>query len=117
MHELSIAYNLVQIAEETARINQFQTVDVVHVKIGVLAGVVKEALLFSFDVATEGTSIEKAKLVVEEVPIKVYCSHCHDEFTLENPIPLRCPECEKSSNQIIEGKEIELYSIEGDVQT
>jgi len=115
MHELSIAYNLVEIAEETAKLNDFKEVEIVNLRIGVLSGVVKEALLFSFDIATEGTLIEKAKLSVEEVPIKIYCSSCEDEFVLKKPIPIRCPVCEKRSDQIIEGKEIELFSLEGAV--
>lgn len=113
MHELSIAYHLVELAIEAAEQNNLKKVDALHVKIGVMSGVVKEALEFSFDVATQGTFIEGAKLVIDEVPIKIYCPHCNDEQVLEKPIPLKCPECDNKSGEILEGKEIELYSLEG----
>ena len=113
MHELSIAYNLVEIAVETAEQNHLQKVDVLHVKIGVLSGVVKEALEFSFDIAAQGTPIEGAKLVVHEVPLKIFCPNCHKMHVLKKPIPLVCPECRQRTGEIVEGKEIELYSLEG----
>ena len=113
MHELSIAYNLVQIAIETAEQNNLQKVDALQVRLGVLSGVVKEALEFSFDIATEGTSIEGARLVIEEVPLKIYCSQCRNEYVLPKPTPMTCPECDIRTGEIIEGKEIELFSLEG----
>ena len=47
MHELSIAVNIVEIAEEEAR-ERNTTVTAVHLKLGPLSGVVKESLLFSY---------------------------------------------------------------------
>lgn len=115
MHELSIAYNLVELAVETAEQNDLKKVDFLHVRIGVLCGVVKEALQFSFDIATEGTLIEGAKLVIDEVPLKIYCPQCNNEHVLQKPIPIRCPECNIRTGEILEGKEIELYSLEGGI--
>lgn len=113
MHELSIAYNLVQLAIETAEQNNLKKVDELHVKLGVFSGVVKESLLFSFDIAAEGTSLEGARLVVEEIPLKIFCSLCNKAYVLEKPIPIKCPKCNVSTDQILEGKEIELYSLVG----
>lgn len=113
MHELSIAHNLVEIAIETAELNEMKKVEALHVRIGVLSGVVKEALEFSFDIATEGTTIEGARLEIEEIPLKIYCSQCNDEYVLQDLTPIKCPKCHKRTGDIIEGKEIELYSLEG----
>ena len=38
----------------------------VHLQIGPLAGVAKEALLFSFGLACEGTPVEGSKLIIED---------------------------------------------------
>jgi hydrogenase nickel incorporation protein HypA/HybF len=66
MHELSIATALVEVACEEAEHRGLARVEALHVRIGPLAGIVKEALLFSFDLAAAGTAIEGARLEVEE---------------------------------------------------
>ena len=50
MHELSIAHSLVEIAEEAAAKAGVARVTVVHLRLGVLAGVVQDALLFGFEI-------------------------------------------------------------------
>jgi hydrogenase nickel incorporation protein HypA/HybF len=65
MHELSVAVSLVEIAtEEGGRLGG--RVCAVHVKIGQLAGVAKEALAFSFDIASQDTPIAGSRLVIED---------------------------------------------------
>jgi hydrogenase nickel incorporation protein HypA/HybF len=66
MHELSIAMNIVEIAEETLAQHGGERVRSVHLQVGPLCGVAKEALLFSFGLACEGTAAEGASLVIAE---------------------------------------------------
>ena len=66
MHELAIATALVEVACEEVAHRRLERVQALHVRIGPLAGVVKEALLFSFDLAAAGTPIEGARLEVQE---------------------------------------------------
>jgi hydrogenase nickel incorporation protein HypA/HybF len=68
VHELSIAVALVETACEKAAEIGGPRIEAVHVEIGRLSGVVADALLFSFDVAAQGTPIEGAKLRVTETP-------------------------------------------------
>ena len=64
MHELAIAESLVdRVVERTVG----RRVVAVTVRIGDAAGVVADALSFSFDVVTVDTPIAGARLVVEEV--------------------------------------------------
>jgi len=42
-------------------------VTVLHLKLGSLSGVVKEALTFSYEIACQGTALEGSQLVIEEV--------------------------------------------------
>lgn len=70
MHELSIALSIVDAAaDEGARRGAVQ-VNAVYLRLGTLSGVVKEALLFSYGLACEGTTLNGSQLVVEEVPGK-----------------------------------------------
>jgi hydrogenase nickel incorporation protein HypA/HybF len=64
MHELSIAAGIVEIAsEEAARYGG--RVEVVHLTLGALSGVVREALEFSWDLACQETPVEGARLEIE----------------------------------------------------
>ena len=67
MHELSIAMSIVEIASEEAQRQGSARVEAVHLKLGALSGVVKDALLFSWDLACEDTPIAGARLAIEEV--------------------------------------------------
>jgi hydrogenase nickel incorporation protein HypA/HybF len=65
MHELSIAASIVEIATEEAA-KHGGRVEIVYLKLGAMSGVVKDALLFSWDLACVETPIEGAKLEVED---------------------------------------------------
>ena len=57
MHELSIAMSIVEMAEEEARAPR-ERVTAVHLKLGALSGVVKEALLSSYEMACFDTPLQ-----------------------------------------------------------
>ena len=56
MHELSIAMSIVELAEEEADRRGVQ-IEAVHLKLGALAGIVKEALLSCYEMACENTPL------------------------------------------------------------
>ena len=66
MHELSIAVRIVEIAEEELVRHGGERVRAVHLRLGPLAGIAKESLLFSFGLACEGTAVEGSRLVIED---------------------------------------------------
>ena len=113
MHELSIAIDLVAAASEKAAEAGIR-VSVVHVRVGALSGVVSEALAFSFDIAAAGSEIEGARLAIEEVPVAVRCARCGGEPKPASPQALRCPECGGPAAEVVRGKELELFAIEGE---
>lgn len=114
MHELSIAYSLVQAADDAARAAGVQQVSIVHLRLGALSGVVKDALLFSYDIATDGTFLEGSRLQIEDVPVVVYCPQCAAERTLTSVQLFRCPVCQTATGDIRQGKELEIVSLEYD---
>ena len=65
MHELSIALSMIEMAEEEAA-RAGGRVTALHLKLGRLSGVVKQALTFSYDIACQGTALEGSQLVIEE---------------------------------------------------
>jgi hydrogenase nickel incorporation protein HypA/HybF len=66
MHELSIALNIVEIAEQQLVRHGGERVRAVHLQVGPLAGVAKDALVFSFGLACEGTAVEGSQLIIED---------------------------------------------------
>jgi hydrogenase nickel incorporation protein HypA/HybF len=114
MHELSIAVSLIDVAAgEAARLGGAR-VQALHVRLGPLSGVVREALEFSFDVAAAGTPIEGARLRIEEVPVRVFCADCSEERALPGVQPLRCPVCGGTTPEIVGGRECLLVALEVD---
>jgi len=112
MHELSIAVNLVEYIGEEAAKAGWEHVSAVHLKIGPLSGVVSEALRFSFDVATAGTVLEGAALVIEDVPIIAFCPQCRAEQLLPDTFSLACPVCDTPTPDIRQGREMEVTALE-----
>jgi hydrogenase nickel incorporation protein HypA/HybF len=68
VHELSIATCIIEMAEEEASRHGGPRVLCVHVRLGALSGVAKQALLFSYPIACEGTTLEGSRLVIEDAP-------------------------------------------------
>ncbi len=112
MHELSIAASIVDIVDEAVESRGQGRVAVVHLKLGAMAGVVEDALLFSFEVAAAGTSVEGARLDIEMVPVTVCCPDCRVERTLALRQPLRCPECGTPTPKVVGGSELEVIAVE-----
>jgi hydrogenase nickel incorporation protein HypA/HybF len=112
MHELSIALSLLEAAEEEAARHGGARVAALHLKLGPLCGVVKEALLSAYELARESSPLSGAELVIEEVPVVAYCGACAAERTLESLPELRCPACGSPTPQVLRGGELELFALE-----
>jgi hydrogenase nickel incorporation protein HypA/HybF len=112
MHELSIALSLVEMAAEEAERLGGVRVEVLHLRLGPLSGVVREALLFSFDLAAEGTAIEGARLEIEDVPVVVFCPCCEAERPLPSLQHFHCPVCGTPTPKVVRGRELELTALE-----
>jgi len=94
MHEMSIAKNLLGVIEQYAPANGGARVKVARLRIGELAGVVPESLRFCFQVISEGTVAEGAKLVIETTPLVGCCQHGSGEKTvLVLPDMATCAAC------------------------
>jgi hydrogenase nickel incorporation protein HypA/HybF len=112
MHELSIAMSIVDLASEEAELRGASGVDVVYLRLGPLSGVVKEALLFSYEIACQQTPLAGSKLLIEEAPIIANCPTCHDRRTVQSIQSLCCVECGTPTPEILEGRELMVTALE-----
>ena len=111
MHELSIAMSIVERAEEESQRRGVE-VEAVYLKLGGLSGVVKEALLSCYEMACEGTTLQGSRLVIDEVPVLIFCQVCNAERPLNSTQLFCCPECGTPSAEIVQGKELEVTALE-----
>lgn len=112
MHELSIAQSIIEGAAEEAESHPGSHIAAVHLQVGRLSGVVKEALLFSYELACEGTPLEGSKLEIEEIAAVIFCLHCNAERTLESIQHFRCPVCKTPSTEVLRGRELLIVALE-----
>jgi hydrogenase nickel incorporation protein HypA/HybF len=66
MHELSIALSIVDGVAEELESRGAPKLHAVHVRIGRFSGVAKEALLFCYEQACQGTPLQGSRLMVAE---------------------------------------------------
>lgn len=112
MHELSIAQSMIDVACEAAAREGADQVIKLRARIGVLSGVAKAALQFSFDLAAEGTACEGAVLEIEDVPVTVMCPRCHGAQELPLSYTFCCPVCGTPTPEILTGQELEVVCME-----
>jgi hydrogenase nickel incorporation protein HypA/HybF len=111
VHELSVALSIVDLArEEGERIGG--RVCAVHIRVGALAGVVKEALVFSYGIVCQDTALEGSRLVIDEVPVRVFCPTCGADRVPRSARLLCCAECGTPTPDVREGRALELVALE-----
>src|SRR4051794_23296774 len=112
MHELSIALGIVDVAsEEAARLGDAR-VTAVHLRLGPLSGVAKEALLGAYELAREGSPLASAALVIEEVPVLVHCPDCGGPRPVVSLYQICCSECGAVTPQVVSGRELQVVALE-----
>ena len=97
--------------EEIERQGNVQ-VEAVHLRLGVLSGVVKEALLSSYEMACHATPLEGCKLLIEEIPVEVFCAKCEGPRRVDSIQLFCCPDCGTPASVITRGKELEVFALE-----
>jgi len=111
MHELSIAMSIVELAGEESGRRSAQ-VKAVHLKLGALSGVVKEALLSCYEMACEGTALQGSRLLVEDVPVLIFCPNCKAQRPISSVQLFCCSECGAPASAVVQGKELEVVALE-----
>ena len=111
MHELSIAMSILEMAEEECG-RRGAEVEAIHVKLGALSGIVKDALLSAYDLARTETTLPSAQLIIEEVPVMIYCPRCQAPRSVPSIQQIYCVECETPSAEILQGRELQVVALE-----
>ena len=110
MHELSIAYSMLEIALDHARQAQASEIREIELEIGELAGVIPESLEFCFEAVCKDTVAEGSCLSLKLVPAVGVCEDCRNVFKPDSAFAL-CPECSGMKIRLDQGKEMRVKSI------
>jgi len=99
-------------AQEEAEQRGGVQITAVHLKLGTLSGVMKEALQSAYEMACYDTPLQGSRLIVEEVPVVVFCPTCQRQRLLSSIQLFCCPECGTPTSEVVQGKELEVVALE-----
>ncbi|RRO18655.1 hydrogenase maturation nickel metallochaperone HypA [Saccharopolyspora rhizosphaerae] len=107
MHELAITESIVSGVVErmgSTRIASLQ------LEIGALSGVVADSVRFCFELVAEGTTVQGARLDIDEPRGRIACARCRSETEINGPVAL-CP-CGNADVELLAGTELRIRSVE-----
>jgi hydrogenase nickel incorporation protein HypA/HybF len=107
MHEMALTRSVVDAVCEHAAGRHVHSV---RVEIGALCAVVPDAMQFCFELATEGTVADGARLDMNVQPGSARCRSCGESFELPDLI-LLCP-CGSADVEVLAGRDLRILSME-----
>ncbi|MBP6978969.1 MAG: hydrogenase maturation nickel metallochaperone HypA [Bacteroidales bacterium] len=110
MHELSIAMNIIEIATEEVEKAGGGRILSIELEVGMLSGVVVEALEFAMEVSVKKTVLENARINIHTIEAQAVCNQCQYLFEVED-LFTDCPRCHSYDSRLIRGNELRLKSL------
>lgn len=111
MHEMSLCENVLQVLEQQAQAQNFRRVKTVWLEIGALSGVEPDAMRFGFEVVTQGSLADQARLEIIVVPGQAWCLPCGCEVLVQQLYD-ECPHCGGHQLQISGGDQMRIKELE-----
>lgn len=110
MHELSLAGEVIKIAESEAKKNLATLVSEITIEVGNFSGVEVDTFKSALDVLSEGSILDKALLNIVSIKGKGICHACDNEFEMDQRMDT-CPKCNTFPSEIKGGHEFRVVSI------
>jgi hydrogenase nickel incorporation protein HypA/HybF len=112
VHELSLALSIIDGVLQEAEQRALPTIEAVHLRLGPLSGVDKDALRFAYELACEGTALNTSRLIIEDVGLVIFCPQCRAETRPDVSHGLVCPVCGTFAERVVRGNELEISALE-----
>ena len=110
MHELSIAYSIVEIVNNEAQKVNSTKVSEIELEVGSLSGIEVEALEFAMEVSIKNTIMENANVKINLKEAKALCKKCNFSFPVTSLFD-SCPQCGGFENEVYQGQEMLVKSL------
>lgn len=113
MHEISLVKNIFGSLDTVYDQEQREKIETIHLTVGLLSNVEPILMENAFEavVATERQEYKDCQLLMQILPIKVYCSDCDSESEIEN-YKFVCTHCGKPNNNVIQGNELLISGVD-----
>jgi len=114
MHELGVTQSLLDIALHHGRQAGAARINELNLVVGELSSIVDDSVQFYWDMLSEGTIAQGARLNFKRVPAELHCHDCEHRFPL-NHQEYVCPKCGSANLTVSGGEEFFLESIDVDL--
>lgn len=112
MHELAVTQSVLAIALEAAQQAGGPRIVGIDLVIGELSSIVDDSVQFHFDILSQGTLAEDARLHFRRIPTSVFCWDCSERWDAHAPLLPECPLCGSARLQVEGGQEFYVDCIE-----
>ena len=110
MHELSLAYEVIELAKREIIKNKVTTIFEMEIEVGDLSGVEADAFQSALEMIAKNTLLEQTLFHINRQPAKGRCSTCDLEFEMKERMAT-CPVCQRFPSEISGGQEFRVSSI------
>ncbi len=108
MHELSICRAIARIVADKAA---GRAVERVRIDVGHLRQVVPATLIYSWDIAVQGSALDGVTLDVNHIPAVLHCASCDANTELTVAV-FRCAACGSTDTNVVSGEELMITSFD-----
>lgn len=110
MHELSLCKRISEIVFEELTKHPGKSVKMIHLDLGELMLVEKDALLFGFKAVITNTVLQNAELIITDVPGEGWCPQCSQWMAIKNYVSF----CDRCGNifSVTRGNDLQVRAIE-----
>ena len=116
MHELAVTESVLNLAAKHGIKAGAERITDINLVIGQLSSIIDDSIQFYWDIISEDTICEGAKLHFQRIPARLECLDCTEQYNIETELS-PCPNCGSYHVKVITGDEFFLESIEINRQT
>ncbi len=113
MHELSLALEVIDLAQRETVARGITAISELVIEVGDLSGVEADAFQSALELVTLGSILETAAIRLVRTPGTGTCAACNITFAMKNPVDT-CPQCRCFPSEIKGGKEFRVVSMLAD---
>lgn len=111
MHEYPITQQIIRTAEQYASREGAKRIHTITLVVGDYSGYVADSIALYFDIISQGSMCEGAKLVIERIKPMLKCTKCNKLFERQPP-GFECPFCGGDGAPCDVGREFYIKSVE-----